>query len=68
MEDIEERVKKLPPEMRREVEDFIDFLAERKASKRGRKLRQDWAGAIEGYKDQFTSLGLQKIAIEWRSR
>ncbi|MBI5527736.1 MAG: DUF2281 domain-containing protein [Deltaproteobacteria bacterium] len=68
MEDIGERFKKLPPELRREVEHFIDFLAERMASKRGKKLRQDWAGALEGYKEQFTSLDLQKKALEWRSR
>jgi mRNA-degrading endonuclease RelE of RelBE toxin-antitoxin system len=45
MENIEEIVKKLPPDLKREVEDFVNFLIEKKARKHGRKLRQDWAGA-----------------------
>jgi hypothetical protein len=66
MENIEEMVKKLPPELRREVEDFVNFLIEKKARKRGRKLRQDWAGALKDYRDRYTSLELQKKALEWR--
>ena len=66
MESIEEMVKKLPPELKREVEDFVNFLIEKKARKQGRKLRQDWAGALKDYRDKYTSLELQKKALEWR--
>ena len=66
MENIEEMVKKLPPELRREVEDFVNFLIEKKARGHGRELRQDWAGALKDYKDKYTSLELQKKALEWR--
>jgi len=66
MENIEKRIKELPPELRREVEDFVEFLLERRAHKLGRKLRQDWAGALRDYRDQYTSLELQKKALEWR--
>lgn len=66
MENIEEMVKKLPPELQREVEDFVNFLIEKKERKYGRKLRQDWAGALKDYRDQYTSLELQKKALEWR--
>jgi len=66
MENIEEIVKKLPPELKREVEDFVNFLIEKKARKQGRKLRQDWAGALKDYRDKYTSLELQKKALEWR--
>ena len=66
MEDIEEIVKKLPPDLKREVEDFVNFLIEKKARKQGRKLRQDWAGALKEYRDKYTSLELQKKALEWR--
>lgn len=34
--------------------------------KRGRNLRQDWAGALKDYREQFTALGLQKKALEGR--
>lgn len=66
MENIEERVKKLPPELQREVEDFVNFLIEKKVKKHGGMLRQDWAGALKDYRNQYTSLELQKKALEWR--
>jgi mRNA-degrading endonuclease RelE of RelBE toxin-antitoxin system len=66
MENIEEMVKKLPPELRQEVEDFVNFLIEKKSRKHGRKLRQDWGGALKDYRDEYTSLELQKKALEWR--
>jgi nucleoid DNA-binding protein len=63
---IDELIKALPPELQREVEDFARFLIERRAQRPGRKLRQDWAGALRNYRDQYTSLELQKKALEWR--
>ena len=32
-----------------------------------RKLRQSWAGALAEYRDQYTSIELQKLALEWRT-
>ena len=66
MENIEDIVKKLPLELRREVEDFVNFLIQKKARRHGRKLRQDWAGSLKDYRDKYTSLELQKKALEWR--
>jgi len=66
MDRIEEMVRELPPEFQQEVEDFVQFLTERRARKAGRKLRQDWAGALRDYRDQYTSLELQKKALQWR--
>jgi hypothetical protein len=63
---IDELIKVLPPERQREVEDFARFLIERRGQKRGEKLRQHWAGALRDYRDQYTSLELQKKALEWR--
>jgi hypothetical protein len=34
--------------------------------KRGIVLRQDWAGALRDVKNEYTSLDLQKKALEWR--
>ncbi|MBI3962368.1 MAG: DUF2281 domain-containing protein [Deinococcus sp.] len=48
---MEELIKKLPPELEKEVEDFVQFLIERQAPKPGRKLRQDWAGALRDYRN-----------------
>ncbi len=66
MESIEDKIKLLPPELQREVEDFVDFLTQKCARKPAGKLRQDWAGALRDYRDQYTSLELQKKALEWR--
>jgi mRNA-degrading endonuclease RelE of RelBE toxin-antitoxin system len=61
-----EMVKELPPEIEQEVKDFVEFLLERRMRKPGKKLRQDWAGALKDYRTQYTSLELQKKASEWR--
>ncbi len=63
---IEEIIKKLPPEFQKEVEDFIQFLLEKHKKKTGKKLKQEWAGALKKYRRQFTSLELQRKSLEWR--
>ncbi len=66
MRTLEEIIKKLPLEYEQEVENFVRFLIEKRVRKEGRKLRQDWAGALRGYRNQYTSMELQKKALEWR--
>ncbi len=69
MQSVEERivemVKELPPELQHEVLDFARFLLETKARPKQKKLRMTWAGALREFRDQFTSLELQKKALEW---
>jgi hypothetical protein len=66
MKTIEEMVRELPPELQQEVWNFAQFLIEKQSRKPGRALRQEWAGALRNYRDQYTSLELQKKALEWR--
>lgn len=66
MPKIGEMIKKLPPELQKEVEGYVKLLIEKHARKPGKKLRQDWAGALKGYRDKYTSLELQKKGLEWR--
>jgi hypothetical protein len=66
MKRIEELVKELPPELQQEVWDFAQFLLEKRVRKPGGTLRQDWAGALRSYRNRYTSLELQKKALEWR--
>ncbi|KFD40976.1 hypothetical protein HY02_03295 [Peptococcaceae bacterium SCADC1_2_3] len=66
MSTLKELVEQLPPDLQDEARVFVEFLLEKKARKKERKLRQDWAGALRGYRDQYTSLELQKKALEWR--
>jgi hypothetical protein len=63
---LETIVKELPPELREEVKDFAEFLIEKRRRKGIRPLRQDWVGALADYRDQYTSLSLQRKALEWR--
>lgn len=63
---IEEMVKNLPPDLYQEVEDFIEFLINKRMQKPAGKLRQDWVGTLKDYRDKYTSLELQKKALEWR--
>lgn len=65
MESLEEKLAKLPPDLKQEAHDFIDFLLNKIQKKKG-KLSLNWAGCLKQYKDQFTSVQLQKKALEWR--
>jgi len=66
MKSIDERIKNLPPALKKEVEEFVNSLLKKRKKKNGKRLRQDWAGALRDYRDQYTSLELQKKALEWR--
>jgi len=61
-----ELVNNLPPHFHKEVKDFVENLMKKKDRKTNTTLRQDWAGALKDYKNKYTSLELQKKALEWR--
>lgn len=63
---VEDKIKKLPPELHREVEDYVDFLLQREKKKTGRKLKLDWAGGLKEYRDKYTSVELQHKISKWR--
>jgi hypothetical protein len=64
---LEELIRELSPALRAEVRDFVEFLLSKRAQPEKRKLRQDWAGALQAYQPQYTSLELQHLALNWRS-
>lgn len=61
-----ELVKELPPDSQAEVRNFVEFLLAKQKRKAAGKLRQNWAGALSGHRDDYTSLELQKKALDWR--
>jgi len=65
MKTFEELIKELPPELQKEVYDFARFLLESKARPKQKKLRMTWAGALRDFRNKFTSIELQKKALEW---
>ena len=67
MADIVSLYRRLPPEYQREVLDFIEFLLAKTGNKNsGQKLKLTWAGGLREFRDKYTSLELQKKALEWR--
>mgnify|MGYP000316939091 CR=1 FL=1 len=61
MRSLEEKIKSLPIDLRKEVEDFIDFLIERKMKKGVKKPMFTWEGALKELKDQYNSVELQEV-------
>lgn len=66
MGNIADRIKELPPELQQEVEDFIEFLRERRLRRPRGKPNFDWAGALKDLRDEYTSVELQHKISEWR--
>jgi hypothetical protein len=65
LDEIVEATKELPEELQSEVRDFARFLNSTRTHPRQKYLRQTWAGALREYRDKYTSLELQKKALEW---
>lgn len=62
MPDFEKKFEQLNPEMQKKVLGYIDLLLSKKPRK---KIDFSWEGALKDYKDQYTSLELQKKALDW---
>jgi len=65
MEKIEEKIKKLPPELQKQVLDFIDFLLQKKVKKKKKKLKFKWIGGLKELRDKYTSVSLQHKISDW---
>ena len=64
---LSESVDRLPPHIKREVMDYIEFLTakyQKPATRKGMPFA--WAGALSCLKGRFTSVELQHRASEWR--
>ncbi|MBM4250225.1 MAG: DUF2281 domain-containing protein [Euryarchaeota archaeon] len=66
--DLENRLRDLPEDLRRQILDYMEFLLSRHPAgkARARKFRFDWAGALAGYAGRYTAVELQHKASEWR--
>ena len=65
MQNLEELIKELSPDLKEEVRDFVESLVKTSTRKKNRTLKMTWAGGLREYRDKFTSLELQKKALEW---
>ena len=66
MKPLDQLINELPQDSQAEVRNFVESLIEKRPHKSERHLRQTWAGALEDYREQFTSLELQKKSLNWR--
>lgn len=66
MATLQDRINELPPELRREVEDFVEFLLSKRGKNRPPPMRFDWAGALSDLQDRYTSVELQHQISRWR--
>jgi hypothetical protein len=65
MRSLIEKINTLPPRLRVKVEEFVNALEKEELKpKPEKRLRQDWAGALNDYRDQYTSLELQNETVE----
>lgn len=61
------KIEQLPPELKVEVEDFVDFLQERRLKKVPGRPNFGWAGTLGDLKKEYTSVELQHKISEWRT-
>jgi hypothetical protein len=58
----------MPADIQREAMDFAFFLMTKRSSQSAAgTVKQRWAGALREFREQFTSLELQKKAQDWRA-
>ncbi len=62
---LEEIIRELSPNLRNEVQIFVDALLKQTNQTVKPKLRQDWAGMLKA--NSYTSVELQHLAVEWRN-
>ena len=52
MKSLEKKISLLPPELQQEVEDFIEFLIEKRLKRPKGKPKFNWAGALKELRDR----------------
>ncbi len=66
--DMAQRIQELPPDAQRVVEELVTILASRQPQPKVPKMTFSWAGGLSDLRDQYTSVQLQKKALEWMSK
>jgi hypothetical protein len=66
IKNIESKINQLTPDLINELDNYLDYLLNKRTTKKSRKLTQDWAGGLKGV--NFNSIDLQKKALDWRQK
>lgn len=66
---IEKKISQLPPSLIGKLDDYLDYLLSQKIVKTDSKvLSQNWAGGLKEFKKKYSSIELQKLSLEWRTK
>ena len=66
IKNIETKINQLTPDLINELDNYLDYLINKRSIKKSRKLTQDWAGGLKG--ESYNSIDLQKKALDWRQK
>ncbi|MCK9632149.1 MAG: DUF2281 domain-containing protein [Methanoregula sp.] len=64
-ESVEEKIRRLPPDLRNNVLDYIDNLTRQAEQRATGKFRFEWEGCLAHLKTKYTSVDLQHKALDW---
>ena len=64
MKSIDERIKNLPPALRKEVEEFVNSLFNKRKTKNGKKLRRESVGATGKHRNLKTRIEAKISEVE----
>ena len=66
---IEKKINQLSPNLVNKLDDYLNYLLEQNKTKNDSKiLNQSWAGGLKDFKKKYTSIELQKLSLEWRTK
>ena len=63
---IETKINQLTPGLIEELDHYLDYLINKRVAKKTKRLIQDWAGGLKG--ENYSSIDLQKKALDWRQK
>jgi hypothetical protein len=64
---LQDMIRALPPELQREVRDFVAFLLARETKKHKSRMRFEWQGTLKDMRTQYTSVELQHRISDMRA-
>ena len=63
---IETKINQLTPGLIEELDHYLDYLINKRVTKKTKRLIQDWADGLKG--ENYSSIDLQKKALDWRQK
>ncbi|TYB33924.1 MAG: DUF2281 domain-containing protein [Flexistipes sinusarabici] len=68
--DIEKKIKSLPEDLLKEIDDYIDFLLLKHFYEQGKSSNKNfnfkWGGTLSNLKEDYSSVELQHKSLDWR--